>query len=158
VAPGPLARVSRVSLTSRVHRGGQPDGLTRDADFTGNVPAAISNNPGGSTLRGDSTAAAAGEVATFTALTLNQPGTGYTFRVAASGPTSTVTCSVNGTSSSVLRAASWFWRPVGPASMERSPARRRVAAALPMRKNPAPWLRGETMLVFFNNSMEIVRV
>src|SRR4029077_5321187 len=52
--------------------------------FTGNVTIAIGNNPGSSTLGGTTTVAAVAGVATFSDLTINNPGLGYTF-TAASG-------------------------------------------------------------------------
>jgi hypothetical protein len=52
--------------------------------FTGNVTIAIGNNPGSSSLGGTTTVAAVGGVATFSDLTINNPGVGYTL-TAASG-------------------------------------------------------------------------
>jgi hypothetical protein len=54
-----------------------------DSTFTGNVTVALAANPGGSTLGGTLTVTAVNGVATFTNLTLNRPGTGYTLRVSA---------------------------------------------------------------------------
>lgn len=45
---------------------------------TANVTLSINNNPGGATLGGTATQAAASGVATFNDITLNQAGTGYT--------------------------------------------------------------------------------
>ncbi|HYV97026.1 MAG TPA: hypothetical protein VE967_06205 [Gemmatimonadaceae bacterium] len=53
--------------------------------FTGNVTISIGANPGGSTLSGTVTVAAVAGVATFTNLSLNKTGTGYTL-VASSNP------------------------------------------------------------------------
>jgi len=52
--------------------------------FTGNVTIAFGNNPGSSILGGTTTVAAVGGVATFSDLTINNPGVGYTL-TAASG-------------------------------------------------------------------------
>ena len=51
----------------------------------GTVTVALGNNPGGATLGGTLTAAVVDGIATFSDLTLNQPGTGYTLVVTAGG-------------------------------------------------------------------------
>ena len=51
--------------------------------FTGNVTVAIGTNPGGGTLGGTATHAAVAGVATFSGLTINKAGTGYTLTAAA---------------------------------------------------------------------------
>lgn len=64
------------------------DAGTTITDFTGNVTIAISANPGGGTLTGTTTAAAVGGVATFSNLSINRSGIGYTLAASASGLTS----------------------------------------------------------------------
>src|SRR3989475_8894378 len=54
--------------------------------FSGNVTAAIGTNPGGGALAGTTTVAAASGVATFSTLSIDKVGSGYTLTVAASGP------------------------------------------------------------------------
>ena len=49
--------------------------------FSGSLTAALGNNPGSSTLAGTTSASAAGGVAAFSNLTLNEVGTGYTLDV-----------------------------------------------------------------------------
>src|SRR5439155_16636896 len=46
---------------------------------TSNVTVAIGTNPGGGTLSGVTTVAASGGIATFTTLSINKTGLGYTF-------------------------------------------------------------------------------
>ncbi len=53
--------------------------------FTGDVTVAIGTNPGGATLSGTATVAAVAGVATFSNLTINRTGTGYTLLAAAAG-------------------------------------------------------------------------
>ena len=53
--------------------------------YTGSVTIALGANPGGATLGGTLTAAAAAGVASFADLTLNQPGAGYTLVASAAG-------------------------------------------------------------------------
>ncbi|HYL22052.1 MAG TPA: hypothetical protein VEU74_09835, partial [Gemmatimonadales bacterium] len=51
--------------------------------FTGNVTVAIGSNPGSSSLGGTTTIAAVGGIATFTDLTINNAGSGYSLTAAA---------------------------------------------------------------------------
>ncbi len=62
-----------------------------DTSFNGTVTVALSNNPGGGTLGGTLTATAQDGVATFSDLTLDQAGSGYTLLVSASGVNSATT-------------------------------------------------------------------
>jgi hypothetical protein len=59
-----------------------------DPSFTGDVTIAIANNPAGGTLFGTISLAAAGGIATFSDLSIDQVGTGYTLQATASGLTS----------------------------------------------------------------------
>jgi hypothetical protein len=63
--------------------------------FTGNVTLAFGANPGAATLGGAVTVAAAAGVASFSNLTLNNPGTGYTLVASASGLTSATSAAFN---------------------------------------------------------------
>jgi hypothetical protein len=53
--------------------------------YTGPVTLSLATNPGGATLSGTKTQPAANGVAVFTGLTVNRPGTGYSFAAASSG-------------------------------------------------------------------------
>ena len=55
------------------------------ATFTGDISVAIGTNPGSATLGGTTTVKAVNGVATFTSLSLNRPGTGYSLVFASSG-------------------------------------------------------------------------
>ncbi|MBE7454169.1 MAG: hemagglutinin [Kofleriaceae bacterium] len=59
----------------------------RDTAFTGAVALAIADNPGASTLGGATSVAATAGVASFTDLTLDRVGTGYTLAATAGGLT-----------------------------------------------------------------------
>ena len=65
------------------------------ATFTGNVLMTIGTNPGGGALGGTTTIAASGGVASFTTLTINKVGTGYTLTAtpAAGAPPAAATSS-----------------------------------------------------------------
>ena len=66
-----------------------------DTNFSGNVAVALANNPGGATLGGTLTVTAQNGVATFSDLTLDQPGIGYTLQVSSNGLTSATTSAFN---------------------------------------------------------------
>ena len=63
--------------------------------YTGSVTVALSNNPGGATLGGTLTATAQDGVATFSGLTLDEPGIGYALAVSSSGLTTATTTAFN---------------------------------------------------------------
>jgi Bacterial Ig-like domain (group 2) len=69
VAGSPLAPVTVAAQTA--------DGVTV-ATFAGDVTVAFGVNPGGATLGGTTTVTAVNGIATFTGLSLNRPGSGYT--------------------------------------------------------------------------------
>ncbi len=64
-------------------------------DFTTVITLALDSNPGGSTLSGTLSATVIGGVATFSDLSLDNPGTGYTLRATASGLTDAVSDAFN---------------------------------------------------------------
>src|SRR3989454_6829693 len=70
VAGGSIAPA--VEVTARDANGNTATG------FTGNVTLAIETNPSGGALSGTATHAASGGVATFTGLSIDKVGTGYT--------------------------------------------------------------------------------
>ena len=63
--------------------------------FTGNVTVAIGTNPGGGTLSGTKTVPAVAGVATFTTLSIDKSGTGYTLTAAANGLTGATSTAFN---------------------------------------------------------------
>jgi len=66
------------------------DGLGNTVtSFTANVTVAIATNPGGGTLAGTATVAATAGVATFSNLSINKTGTGYTLGASSGGLTGT---------------------------------------------------------------------
>lgn len=68
-----------VEVTARDARGNTVPG------FTGNVTVAIGTNPGGGTLSGTATVAAASGVARFSGLSIDKSGTGYTLTASGGG-------------------------------------------------------------------------
>ena len=63
--------------------------------FTGSVTIALGNNPGGSTLGGTLTATASAGVASFSGLTLNKAGSGYTLKASSGSLTAAATGGIN---------------------------------------------------------------
>ncbi len=63
--------------------------------FTGTVGVAIQSNPGGGTLSGTTSQAATAGVATFTGLSINKSGTGYTLTASATGLASATSTAFN---------------------------------------------------------------
>ncbi|PYO40908.1 MAG: hypothetical protein DMD33_16090 [Gemmatimonadetes bacterium] len=81
-----VAITPAVQVTARDGQGNTATG------FTGNVTVAIGANPSGGTLAGTATVAAVSGVATFSGLSIDKAGTGYTLVASSSGltdPTST---------------------------------------------------------------------
>ncbi len=62
-----------------------------DTSFSGIVTVALGNNPSGTTLGGTLMATAQDGVATFSGLTLDEPGTGYTLSLSSTGLTGATT-------------------------------------------------------------------
>ena len=85
------------------------------SSFNGTVTVALANNPGGATLGGTLTVTAQSGVATFSGLTLDKAGTGYTLLVSASGLASATTSAFDVTPAAATQlvvttqppAASW---------------------------------------------------
>jgi len=71
--------------------------------FTGNVTVALGTNPGGGTLSGVTTVAAASGLATFSNLSINKAGTGYTLTAAATGLTTPSSTAFNVTPGTAAR-------------------------------------------------------
>jgi len=63
--------------------------------FTGNITVAIGTNPSGGSLAGTKTIAAVSGVATFSDLSINRNGTGYTLTAASSGLTGATSSAFN---------------------------------------------------------------
>jgi cyclophilin family peptidyl-prolyl cis-trans isomerase len=70
-----------------------------DTSFNGPVTLVLANNPGNGTLGGTLTATAVNGVATFSNLTLNNVGTGYTITASAASETPSTSTAINVTAS-----------------------------------------------------------
>jgi hypothetical protein len=75
------------------------------AYYTGNITLAIGSNPAGGTLSGTTTVAAVAGVATFSGLSINAAGTGYTLAASSSGLTGATSNTFNITAGAPTRLA-----------------------------------------------------
>jgi hypothetical protein len=105
--------------------------------YTGSVAVALANNPGGATLGGILTATAANGVATFSGLTLNKLGIGYTLQVTSSGLTSASTSAFN-VHTSVASSVGVNWGTTGSATLTTASDGLRLLPA--DRNTDVPWL------------------
>jgi hypothetical protein len=85
--PSAIAAGSRFGLVVKA----EDDSGNVATSFTGSVTVALFDNPGGSTLGGMVHVTAVNGVATFSGLTLDQPGTGYTLQATGGGLTAATT-------------------------------------------------------------------
>ena len=79
-----------------------------DTNFGGSVAVSLLYNPVGATLGGTLSVTAQNGVATFTGLTLNEPGIGYTLTVSSSGLTEATTSAFN-----VIAPSTWTVNSLG---------------------------------------------
>ncbi len=102
ITPGPVAKLAfsvepsnasaGVAIAPAIRVCGQDANSNQTPAFTGNVTVAIAANPGTGTLSGTATAAAVAGCATFSDLSINKPGAGYTL-TATSGTLTAATSS-----------------------------------------------------------------
>src|SRR5438034_985734 len=85
----PTSTVAGLPITPAVQVTAQDARGNPAAGFTGNVTVALGTNPAGGTLSGSTTVAAVAGVATFSTLSIDRVGSGYSFSAAATGLSST---------------------------------------------------------------------
>ncbi len=73
--------------------------------FTGSITVSLGTNPAGGTLSGTSTVAAVSGVATFSTLSIDKAGTGYTLAASATGLTAATSSSFNITAGTASQLA-----------------------------------------------------
>jgi len=108
--PSSVASGAPFEFTANVMMDGQVD-----AGFNGDVTVALANNPDGSTLSSTTsfTAAASDGVVTFSGLSLNMAGTGYTLGLSATGVNSTATTGFSVTAGQASQVVVKSQPPVG---------------------------------------------
>ena len=84
-----------------------------ETGFNGDLSVALANNPAGATLNGTIAVQASKGTATFSSLTLNGAGQGYTLQVSGDGPSDAVTQSINVTPASATQLVVTS-QPLGP--------------------------------------------
>src|SRR5439155_818638 len=85
----PTSAVSGTAIAPPVQVTARDQFANTDTAYAGAVTVAIAANPGGGTLTGTTTVPAAAGVATFSNLSINKAGSGYTLSAAANGVTGT---------------------------------------------------------------------
>jgi hypothetical protein len=105
--------------------------------YSGTVTVALSSNPGAATLGGILTATVQNGVATFSGLTLNEPGIGYTLEVSSSGLTSATTSALN-VQTTVASSVGVNWGTAGSATLETAADGVRLLPA--GRNTDLPWM------------------
>jgi hypothetical protein len=81
----PTTTTAGAAITPAVQVTAQDGSGNTATGFTGNITVAIGTNPSGGTLAGSATVAASAGVATFSGLSINKVGTGYTFTATGAG-------------------------------------------------------------------------
>ncbi|HEY7685935.1 MAG TPA: hypothetical protein VH833_07525, partial [Gemmatimonadales bacterium] len=92
-----IAIAPRVEVTARDAQGNTASG------FTGGVTVAIASNPSGGILSGTATVPAVGGIASFSTLSIDQPGVGYTLTATAVGPAGTTSAAFDVSASLVTQ-------------------------------------------------------
>ncbi len=101
----PTAVVAGVSISPAVAATVQDANGNTVTSSSASVTVAIGTNPGSGTLSGTTSAAASGGVATFSSLSINKSGTGYTLTAAATGLTGATSSTFNVTAAAANRLA-----------------------------------------------------
>src|SRR5207302_10228283 len=83
----PSTTTPATSITPAVEVTAQDAGGNTASGFTGNITVAIGTNPSTGTLSGTKTVAAVAGVATFSGLSIDKAGTGYTLTATGVGST-----------------------------------------------------------------------
>ncbi|MGA7497522.1 MAG: dockerin type I repeat-containing protein [Isosphaeraceae bacterium] len=118
-----------------------------DTNFGGSVAVALLSNPGGATLGGTPSVTAQNGVATFSSLTLNEPGVGYTLTVSSSGLTTATTSAFNVQTQIATVAVGWGTQTV--ALQTASDGLRLLPAG---RNTDIPWLGIDRILITLNQA------
>src|SRR5438093_1518200 len=101
----PSTATAGASITPQVEVTAR-DGLGNTATgFTGNIALSIGTNPASGTLAGTTTVAAVAGVATFSTLSIDRAGSGYTLAAGAAGPAGTTSAPFDITSAPATRPA-----------------------------------------------------
>jgi MYXO-CTERM domain-containing protein len=87
VSQQPTLSIAGLPITPAVQIAVEDDFGNRVPTFTGNISIALESNPGGGTLSGTTSVAAASGIASFTTLAIDRSATGYTLRATATGLT-----------------------------------------------------------------------
>jgi len=91
----PSTTTAGSTISPPVQVAAQDDAGNTDASFTGSITLALGTNPGGGTLSGTKSVTAVNGVATFSNLSIDKAGNGYTLQATASGLTGASSAAFN---------------------------------------------------------------
>ena len=97
--PQPSNVAAGATISPAVQVTAQDSAGSTATSFSGTITVAIGSNPGGGTLSGTISVSAVNGVATFSNLSINNPGAGYTLTAAASGLSGAASAAFNVTAS-----------------------------------------------------------
>src|SRR5947207_1406148 len=98
----PSTAKAATSITTAVEVIGQDAGGNTASGFTGNITVAIGTNPSTGTLSGTKTVAAVAGVATFSGLSIDKAGTGYTLTATGAGSTTSTAFNITAGTATAL--------------------------------------------------------
>jgi hypothetical protein len=98
----PTNTVAGAAITPEVEVTAQDASGNTATGFSGNITVAIGTNPGGGTLSGTTTIAASAGVATFSTLSINKAGTGYTLTATGVGTVTSSAFNITAASASKM--------------------------------------------------------
>jgi hypothetical protein len=118
----PSNLVTGGTMTPAVEVTAQDAGNNTVQSFTGDVTMTIGTNPSGGTLSGTTTVAAVAGVATFSTLSLDKSGTGYTLAASAAGLTGATSTTFNVAAGAAKTLVFTVQPTSGPAGVAIAPA------------------------------------
>src|SRR5205823_12842065 len=98
----PTNTVAGAAITPAVEVTAQYVPTRRASDLTGNITVAIGTNPSTGTLSGTKTMAAVAGVATFSGLSIDKAGTGYTLTATGAGSTTSTAFNITPATATAL--------------------------------------------------------
>jgi Invasin, domain 3 len=113
----PTNTVAGAAITPAVQVTAQDGSGNTATGFTGNITVAIGTNPGGGTLSGTAAVAASAGVATFSGLSIDKAGTGYTLTATGAGTATSTAFNITAAAATkmAIQAGDQQQAPVGTA-------------------------------------------
>jgi hypothetical protein len=147
----PTTTTAGSTLSPAVRVAAQDDGGSTVASFGGAITVALGNNPGGGTLSGMRTVTAVNGVATFSNLSIDKAGNGYTLVAAATGLTSATSAPFNITPPPQVRAQ-------GSGGGRIDPAIGKTTFGFNVDSRSGPPFQGEMEVVYHGGTSRMTRI